>query len=114
MTKLIAIAFPVRKGKEEHWLDFAGELNGSRKEEFNASRKNMGVRERTFLQHTPNGDVIIVTLEGKDPEKALYQFAAGTDEFTRWFLQNVQDISGLDLTAPHEGHLSFLMVDSES
>src|SRR5690349_24781096 len=106
MIKMLAMAVPILEGKEEKWQDFAGELSGNRKEEFKASCKRLGIRERTFLQHTPLADVVIITLEGKEPEKALYQFANGTDEFTKWYLQNVKEIHGIDLAVVQEGHIS--------
>jgi low affinity Fe/Cu permease len=40
---------------------------GARSEEFAESRRRAGLHERTFLQSTPMGDLVIVTLEGEDP-----------------------------------------------
>jgi small ligand-binding sensory domain FIST len=51
----------------------------------------IGVRERTFHQHTPQGDFVIVTLEGNDPAGAIAKFGQGTDPFTQWFKGQVVD-----------------------
>ena len=47
---VMAVAFPIAPGKTADWRRFVGELNGARRAEYVASRKAIGVRERTFLQ----------------------------------------------------------------
>jgi hypothetical protein len=90
------------------------ELKGKRKEEFNASRKKLGVRERTFYQQTPMGGLVLVTLEGNDPAKAFAKFAQGNDEFTKWFMENVQNLHGVDLSQPPpEDTIPQMIIDSE-
>ena len=59
---MLAVAFPILPGKTPEWRAFIEELNGSRREEFVESRRRAGVHERTFLQSTPMGDLVIVTL----------------------------------------------------
>ena len=76
-------------------LMIMGELTGARKAEFAASRRSLGVRERTFLQHTPQGDLVLVTLEGDHPETAFAEFGKRTDPFTMWFKQQVSEIHGM-------------------
>jgi hypothetical protein len=64
-----AFAAPIVKGKEAQWREFIREISegGSRHAAYVASRQAIGVRERSFLQSTPMGDLAIVTLEGDDP-----------------------------------------------
>ncbi len=62
---LMAVAFPILPGKTAEWRAWMEELNGSRRQEFDESRRRAGVHERTFLQSTPMGDLVIVTLEGE-------------------------------------------------
>lgn len=113
MKKLIAMAVPVAPGKTEAWKSFMGELHAKYKADFDASRKKMGVRERTFLQNTPMGDLVLVTLEGEDPAKAFSQFAAGEDAFTKWFVSKVNEIHGIDLKAMSAGgNMPEMVVDS--
>ena len=97
---MLAMAFPIPAGKTEQWKKFISELTGARKAEFAASRRSLGVRERTFLQHTPQGDLVLVTLEGDHPETAFAEFGKRTDPFTMWFKQQVSEIHGMDLGAP--------------
>ena len=113
MTKLFAIAIPILPGKKDQWKKFADDLKGRYKKEFNESRKNLGVQERTFLQSTPNGDFVLVTLEGEKPEEAFTKFAEQSDEFTKWFSQQVKDIHGIDLAQKSVVPLPELVVETE-
>jgi hypothetical protein len=110
---LFAVAIPILPGKTEQWRRFIGELNGPRHGEFEASRRRLGVHERTFLQSTPMGDMVLVTLEGEDPQGAMARFGATNDEFTRWFVQQVKDLHGVDLTQPMPGALPEQVADSD-
>lgn len=109
---MFAISFPILPGKTEEWKRFSSELVGSRRSQFEESRRKLGVREQTFLQHTPMGDFVIVTFEGDNPADAFSKLAQGTDEFTTWFKQNVMSTHGVDLAAPPPGPLPELIADS--
>jgi hypothetical protein len=91
------------------------ELNGARHAEFAESRRRAGVQERTFLQPTPMGDVVIVTMEGQDPGRSFGQIVSAQDAFTSWFLERVKAIHGVDLSVPMpDGAPSKLVIDSGS
>jgi hypothetical protein len=109
---MLAVAFPILPGKTAEWRTWMEELNGSRRQEFVDSRQRAGVHERTFLQPTPMGDLVIVTLEGDDPGRAFGQMMSATDAFAAWFVERAQAIHGVDLTAPVTGSPSELVVDS--
>src|SRR5687767_11171524 len=100
MTKLMAIAIPISTGKTEQWKKFTSDLKTKYSTSYNESRKKLGVRERTFFQSTPMGDMVIVTLEGENPGEAFMKFGQSTDEFTKWFVSQVKDIHGIDLSQP--------------
>lgn len=108
----MAAAFPTLPGKTGEWRNFIAELNGPRKADFAASRVRAHVREQTFLQPTPMGDLVIVTLQGEDPERAFGQMMSATDAFTTWFLAQVQSIHGVDLATPMAGPPSELVIDT--
>jgi hypothetical protein len=110
---LMAVAFPIAPGKTAEWRSFMDEITGPRHAEFAASRRRAGVQERTFLQQTPMGDLVIVTLEGDDPARSFGQMVGATDPFTTWFVARVKSIHGVDLAAPMTGSPSELVVDSE-
>jgi hypothetical protein len=112
MSRLITMAIPVLPGQEDNFQKFIKELKDNRYEEFQASRRKLGVRERAFYQKTPSGSLVIVTLEGEEPEKAFQNFAKGSDAFTKWFVEQVKKVHNLDLNAPPPGPMPSLMVDS--
>ena len=106
------MAVPILPGQTEHWHRFMNALQGEKSREYRASREKLGVRERAFLQQTPQGDMVIVTLEGNEPEAALARFGQGNDAFTKWFVDEVKAIHALDLTSPPQGPMPQLLIDS--
>jgi hypothetical protein len=59
------------------------------------------------------GDLVIVTLEGEDPQSAFAQFAVADDEFTKWFKEGVKNLHGIDLSQPPPGPMPELIIDSK-
>ena len=108
---LLAFPLPILPGKTQEWRDFIEEVNGPRYEEFTASRRAAGVHERTFLQQTPMGDLVIVTVEGDDPARSFAQLMTGTDEFSTWFGEHAMAVHA-HFTAPPVGPPSDLVADS--
>lgn len=109
---LMAVAFPILPGKTDEWRTWMKELDGPRREEFVESRRRAGVHERTFLQSTPMGDLVIVTLEGDDPGEAFAKMMSSTDAFATWFGERASEIHGVDLTQPMTGSPSELVIDT--
>ena len=112
MSKLFAMAVPILPGQTDHWHKFMNTLKGERSKEYKSSREKLGVRERAFLQQSPEMDIVVVTLEGNEPEAAFAKFGQGNDDFTRWFRDEVQAIHGFDLASPPPGPMPELYVDS--
>jgi hypothetical protein len=108
----MAVAFPILPGKTPEWRTWMEELNGPRRAEFAASRHRAGIHERTFLQTTPMGDLVIVTLEGDDPGQAFGKMMGATDAFTTWFIGRAKEIHGIDPSAVTSGPPSELVVDT--
>jgi hypothetical protein len=110
---LMAVAVPILPGKTDQWRQFIAQLNGPRRAEFEASRRRLGIHERAFFQSTPHGDLVIVTQEGANPEDFFRNFGSGTDSFSRWFVQQVKEIHGMDLSQFEPSSMPELSVDSE-
>jgi hypothetical protein len=97
---------PILPGKEDACRRFAQEMAGPRRSESGASRRRLGLTtERSYLQHTPQGALLIIYGEGDHPEQMFERLASSQDPFDVWFRQQVQDIHGLDLTQPPLGPL---------
>jgi hypothetical protein len=109
---MMAAVFPILPGKTGDWHKFIAELNGPRKADFDASRAKAHVREQTYLQETPMGDLVIVTLQGEGPGHAFGQMMAADDAFTTWFVKEAGAIHGMDLRAPLAGPPSTQVLDT--
>jgi len=93
-----AFAAPIVPGKLEAWKKTVNEIKGARKKEYQASRKRMGVKhERVWLQHTPQGDFVVVSIEAKDAPRLLEKFAASKEPFDKWFLAQIAEVHGIQL-----------------
>ncbi|MBA3777778.1 MAG: hypothetical protein H0X16_00460 [Chloroflexi bacterium] len=109
---LMAVAIPLLPGKTDDWRKWVEELNGPRRQEFVDSRRRAGVRERTFLQSTPLGDLVIVTIEGDDPGRAFGQMMSADDAFSTWFEERAREFHG-DVPAPTTEAPSELVLDTD-
>ncbi len=110
---MMAVCFPIAPGQTDKWQAWMDEVGTARRDEFVASRRSAGVRERTFLQRTPMGDLVIVTMEGDDPMSAFAQMMSADDDFTRWFIANANEVHGIDLSHPMAEAPSILVLDTE-
>lgn len=110
---LLAICIPILPGQTERWRAFVEELRGPRYHEFEMSRERMHVRERSFFQHTPDGDYVLVTLEGPDPASAYGDWGMQADEFTDWFVAEVKVCHGIDLRVAFPEPLPEQVIDSK-
>ena len=113
LMPMLAVVFPIVPGKTEQWRAFIDELNGPRRDEFVASREGVGVRERTFFQATPMGDLVIITLEGDDPIASFGRLMSADDDFSRWFGAQAAEAHGFDPSQLPAGPPSELVVDSQ-
>ena len=96
--KLYAFVAPIQPGKTEAFRQFVSELRGSRKTDYEASRKNAGVaRVNVFLQNTPMGEMVVVVQEAETEQGALDSLRAMKDPFNVWFFERVKDLHGIDM-----------------
>ena len=109
---LMAVVIPILPGKTPEWRAWMEEVNGPRQAEFAESRRNAGVHERSFLQQTPMGDLVIITLEGDDPGRSFGQLLSATDPFSVWFGEHAMSVHG-DLAKPTGAAPSELVADSD-
>ena len=108
----LASAFPILPGKTEQWKHFSQEMAGPRRNEFEASRKRLGVsREVAYLQQTPQGDMVVVYVEARDISSVFEGFGRSQEPFDVWFREQVKDIHGVDFSQPLPGPLPEAIVD---
>lgn len=112
MSRLFAMVVPIIPGKEAEWQQFAKELKDQHFEEFQASRRKAGVRERTFYQETPLGSFVVVTLEGENPEEAMRLMSQEKSAFAQWFMDKVKSTHDFDPSQFVQGPQPQLILDS--
>lgn len=84
---LVALSLPILPGKKAKWQEMIDKISeGPMKARMDAVRRGAGVRERSFLQEGPHGDVVIVTIEGDRPLEAFGEMMADPSmtEFAEW------------------------------
>ena len=98
----IAFALPILPGQED-FVRSAGEAvsgSGELREEYEESRKRLGIREeKVWVQRTPIGASIIVYWETDDPQRTLREIAASQDEVDQKFRRVVENAApAIDLS----------------
>jgi hypothetical protein len=99
-TVIIIIA-PILPGKAEAWRRFMQEMLGARRQEYEASRRRLGIRaERAWISETRWRTIGMMIIEADHLEQVLAALAASDHPFDRWFREQVLALQGLDLTRP--------------
>jgi hypothetical protein len=100
MTEIV-FAIPIMQGKEEADRRTRAEMAGARREEYEAALKDAGItRQAVWHQQMPGGGVLaIVYTEATDPD-AHQRFVSSDAEISRWFLQQMQEVHGRDVSLP--------------
>ena len=102
--KPIAAAYMVLPGKTEKAKAFMKSLRTTHAKDFAALEKKLKTtKEAIFLEHTPQGDMIIDYFESINPQKSIEIMAKLNDRFTIWMKDQIKDITGFDVnTMAHE------------
>ena len=96
-------AFPILPGKEDDARAFAKACVGERKAGFEASQNRASTTRETWtIMQTPMGAFMLVWFESSDIEGAFTDLATSDDEFTVWLRAQIQECTGLDMSAPDD------------
>lgn len=99
----LALALPCLPGGAIKARALADECHGPRQAEFEEFHRRVGLTgERWYLQQTPQGELIVLVLEG-DPPGAIGKLSASNHPFDRWFKEQVREIHGVDFNQPLPG-----------
>jgi hypothetical protein len=89
-------AAPILPGKRDAWNSFMDELQGPRRHEHAASRREMGLhREVVSVMSTPAGDFVCLYHEADDLAQAFAVLATSSSPYLQWFRQECLEIHGL-------------------
>ena len=102
-----AMAFPVRPEATPEQVDAIGKMFRIRPQEYWESRRNQGISvERAYHQPTPMGDFVVSYVESEgSAAEAVGKMAVSELAIDQEFVRLVNEIHGVDLTAPPEGRL---------
>ena len=93
---MIALALPILPGKLDEWkTTILDKMLGENKKYSDAIRNAARVRERSFLQKTPDGHIVILTFEGIEPVTSYLQVM---QNLPPGFAQAAMDLHGLDVS----------------
>ena len=112
----LAFVLPLTPGKTEEWRSWVEVILSSRRSEFEAFSRRLGLRtQRWYLQPRPQGDIAIMYLEGEDLQRTFQHLRTSQDPFAVWVRQRAKDLfDGFDLTQTDPGSLSKLVFDGPS
>jgi hypothetical protein len=83
----------IQPGKREEAKRIFEEVGGPRRDEYEASRRRLGIRkEKVWFQSSPNGEMAVVYWEGEDPRAALREFASSEDPFDEWLIERGREV----------------------
>jgi len=98
--KPIAGAYMVLPGKTEKAKALMKSLRTNHAKDFATLEKKLKTtKESIFLEHTPQGDIIIDYFESSNPQKSIEIMAKLNDKFTVWMKDQIKDITGFDFNA---------------
>ena len=96
----LVLTLPIAPGKVEAWRRFCQELRGSQWQEYEASRRRLGVtRERLALLDNPFGSTSVTTLEAPDVNWTVSEMISSARPFERWYRERLQDLHGVNLAS---------------
>jgi hypothetical protein len=84
---------PIQPGKREEARAIFDEIQHSRRSEYEASRRRLGIRtEKVWFQSLLQGEMAVVYWEGDDPRAALLEFASSEDPFDEWLKERGREV----------------------
>jgi hypothetical protein len=90
----------IQPGKREEARAIFEEIQRGRRDEYEASRKRLGIRrEKVWFQSSPEREMAVVYWEGDDPRASLERFASSEDPFDEWLRERGREVYHFE---PHE------------
>ena len=94
----IAFAMPVLRGKEAQDRQTFEEMEGARREDYEAALREAGITRHTvWHQESPDGTVAVVYMEADD-ESGVARFVSSDAPLNRWFRDQMRDVHGVDIS----------------
>jgi hypothetical protein len=108
----LARAFPVKSREAiEEFGRAINRWNPHEKERFYAQFGGPGVRESWYFQEIEGKPYVIAVVQGDNLEHGYRYLQTSDDDFCKWFRGQVQELTGVDLTASPRGPASELVYE---
>ncbi|MFQ5631163.1 MAG: hypothetical protein ACE5I1_20520 [bacterium] len=99
-AKPYMLVVPILPDKMEAFRMFIDEMKGDRAEEWTVARKALGfVREKLWIQQTPQGNFLVVYQENIKPDKYIGELLQSEREIDKYFVRKLKELHGVDLRA---------------
>lgn len=109
----LAFVAPVLPGGRQSLMSLAQDMRRAKKPELEDFYRRMKVtREQWFIQPTPQGEMVIVYLEGEDLERTFQTLAASEEPLDVWLKEQSKMVHGIDFNEPRSAPLPQLVYDS--
>ena len=111
----LAFAAPILPGGTEILRNHAKEIQGVKKSEVEDFHRRMGITfENWFIQSTPQGDMVVVYMEGDDLEQTFQALAASQEPLDLWLKERAKSVHGIDYNQTPSAPFPELVYDSRS
>ncbi len=101
---MAVILAPIPPAKLDAWKSFIATCGGARKAEFEEfNRRNGLTKHEAWLAETPMGPIVVAIHEGPGAAEMMGKMAQSTNAFDKWFVSQLAEIHGMDLTKPPPG-----------
>ncbi len=102
----LQIICPLRPGTQERWRRFYQTVEGSRRDQFEASCQQAGITQvQVRLAQLLHGELLLITLTTQEPQQTLQDLATSEYPFERWLRGQFQALLGWNmqdvLPGPH-------------
>jgi hypothetical protein len=107
-----AMAVPLPSEKMEAWKTWMRECHGPRREEFDDFNERMELTlHRAWLTQGPQGNLVIVVLDGPGAEDYLERLATSQEPFDQWFREQASQFHEIDFSKVSEVPSAELFMD---
>jgi hypothetical protein len=93
-----AFAVPIVPGQEQHYRETFEELEGPRRDEYQAALAAAGVRRQAiWLLEAPESTLAVVYIDADDETSGI-RFASADAPFNEWFRERMKVAVGFDIS----------------
>jgi len=107
----LQIVYLLRPGTQEQWRRLYQEVAETRREEFEASCRHMGITQvQVRLVQLLHGNLMVMTLHTQEPQQTLQQLVTAERPLERWLRAQLQGLLGWnvqDVLPDPQGDLIF-------